>query len=458
MIDPEYENISFEDLKEEDKFERYKYISTLGKLILSKKDDSFVLQISGQYGSGKTFFVNLLRKYIEAKGGKTLYYNAWQHDYSQDAFISFCCTFIQHFEISPDSKGFKAATKKLITNNVPAMLNYCIQALIGKYTGINVNKIIDEACNFAKDVDDNSNITKQSCNDALEIELNRKKIIDEFRNELSTLVAKQGTPYPLVVFIDDLDRCKADFTIRLLDYIKHLFNIKGITFILAVDEEQLKSTVQQFYGAQNSAGYLKRIVDFEFKLPLGNYKNYIHALMCKYNFPDYSKSDFFVNLLNNLGFIFDLSLRDFNHMFGCLHKIMNGYPDYDRKPYMYFVAYIMKKHFDKYKHEIELLEIEESKKLTSSQKLVKFFNYKLAHNQYYTNSLLYGGPVDTNSRNDWNLQEFMSRIVEIPNLNCDIPCYGMFPNHLVMINNCDPYLQKTIYERIWEEIDEILKE
>ena len=111
MLECDYTGIDYETLKNEDRFERYKYLSKLEKLISAKKNDCFVLQISGQYGSGKTFFVNLLDKYLKEQGYKTLYYNAWEHDYAQDAFVSFCSMFVSHFDAStPDKDGFKAAT------------------------------------------------------------------------------------------------------------------------------------------------------------------------------------------------------------------------------------------------------------------------------------------------------------------------------------------------------------
>lgn len=458
MIERNYDVLSLDDLKHEDKFERYKYLSSIEKLIFSEKDDNFVLQISGQFGSGKTFFVNLLKKHLEQKGYKTLYYNAWQHDYAQDAFISFCSIFIRHFETSPNSAGFKAAAQKLVVNNIPAMLKYCLGAFVGKYTGIDTDKLIDAACDFAQDVDDHSQQVQKLCNDVLDIELNRENVISEFRHALSQLVDTQRKEFPLVVFIDDLDRCKADFAVRLLDYIKHLFNIKGITFILAVDDEQLKSTIQQFYGAKNAAGYLKRIVDFEFYLPLGDYKNYIRSLIREYDFMMFAENDFLVNLLNNLGFIFDLSLRDFRRIFEQVHKVMCGWTLYKHAPYVYFVAYIMRAYFDKYKREIALLKTEEGGRLSDSQKLAHFFNYKFANDRHYTNSLRYDTPLTANRGEDYNLQEVIVCMVEIPDATRRNPCYRLFPSHLLQTNNYDPYRQKTIYEKVWEEMMKILSD
>lgn len=459
MLEKNYSCMDFDTLKDSDKFERYKYLSPLTNLISSKKDDCFVLQISGQYGSGKTFFVNLLSKYLSIQGYSTLYYNAWEHDYAQDAFVSFCTTFIHHFKTSPNTEGFKEATKNLIINNIPSMLMYCLKELSIKYTGIDFTKITETAVTFAEDVDKNSHLTQKMCNELLDIEFKRKNVICEFRNELSKLIADNTKEKPLVIFIDDLDRCKAEFTIRLLDYIKHLFNIRGITFILAVDDEQLKSTVQQFYGMQNANGYLRRIVDFDFKLPIGDYKNYIRSLIESYNLSDCTKRDYFINMLNSLGNMFDLSLRDFTQIFEQVHKVMHGYSYYENFPHMYFVAYIIDNYFYKYKHELALIETDDSKKYSDSQKLVRLFNRKFATNPCYINSLYYDSPVSRDIKNDCTMQDIMSNMEKIPNeTNNTVLSRQGFPSNIICLNNDDPYRQKTVFERILSDMESIRKD
>ena len=457
MIERDYNEIDYETLKKDDKFGRYKYLKNLENLITTKKDDCFVLQISGQYGSGKTFFINLLDKYLKDQGYETLYYNAWEHDYAQDAFVSFCSMFVSHFDDStPDKEGFKAATKKLIISNLPTLLSFSCKALLG----VDINKIVDTICSTAQDIDDNSQIIKKACNDLLDAELEREAVIQEFRDKLSMLVHEQNDEKQLIVFIDDLDRCKADFAIRLLDYIKHLFNIKGITFVLAVDDEQLKSTIENFYGAQNATGYLKRIIDFEFKLPTASYKEYINDLIEEYEVPG-SKTygDYFVNLLNNLAFMFDLSLRDLRNIFVQVHEVMKDKDDYKNLPYMYFVVYIMEHYYEKYKNEIAVLESQDSKKLSSSEKLVRFFNYKFMSSPYYTNSLFLDSPLVKDNRRDYNLQEVMGHLIQLSNNNQRVDCYDTFPPvHITYTNNYDPYRKKTIYERILIDMDEARKE
>ena len=54
-----------------------------------------------------------------------------------------------------------------------------------------------------------------------------------FKQELAQLADKLEKP--LVVIIDELDRCRPDFAIRLIERIKHFFDIPKIVFVLVMN-------------------------------------------------------------------------------------------------------------------------------------------------------------------------------------------------------------------------------
>ena len=59
----------------------------------------------------------------------------------------------------------------------------------------------------------------------------------QFNATLAKLAPKQGK---LIIFVDELDRCKPTYAVRLLERIKHYFNNPNVTFIFAVDLGQLQ--------------------------------------------------------------------------------------------------------------------------------------------------------------------------------------------------------------------------
>lgn len=70
------------------------------------------------------------------------------------------------------------------------------------------------------------------------------------------------------MFVDDLDRCRPDYAISVLECIKHLFSVQGLVFVLSIDDTQLNQAIKAVYGPLiDSDGYLRRFIDWKFRLP-----------------------------------------------------------------------------------------------------------------------------------------------------------------------------------------------
>lgn len=65
----------------------------------------------------------------------------------------------------------------------------------------------------------------------------------------------------LIVIIDELDRCKPDYAVRVLEKIKHYFDNERITFVFAVNVQELQHTISSYYGSHfDSCRYLDRFL------------------------------------------------------------------------------------------------------------------------------------------------------------------------------------------------------
>ena len=113
--------------------------------------------------------------------------------------------------------------------------------------------------------------------DAFEKFLNQKdidKLIFEF---FSKLLPERGNR--LVIFIDELDRCKPTYAIKLLEQIKHYMMNDQITFVFSVNFEQLQHTIKCYYGADFDASrYLDRFFDLRIELPPIDMVNYYEKI------------------------------------------------------------------------------------------------------------------------------------------------------------------------------------
>jgi len=95
---------------------------------------------------------------------------------------------------------------------------------------------------------------------------------------------------PLVVMIDELDRCRPTYAIELLEIAKHLFSVPGIIFVLAVNRSELEHSVKAIYGGEfDGIGYLHRFFDIDFRLPKPNRKRFISEVLHSTEIHEYFK-------------------------------------------------------------------------------------------------------------------------------------------------------------------------
>ena len=95
-----------------------------------------------------------------------------------------------------------------------------------------------------------------------------------FKKELVSIVTElsQDKKLPggpkLIIFVDELDRCRPSYATEVLERIKHFFSVPGILFVIAADRKHLGCSFASIYGQDlDREGYLSRFVDNWFRLP-----------------------------------------------------------------------------------------------------------------------------------------------------------------------------------------------
>ena len=110
-----------------------------------------------------------------------------------------------------------------------------------------------------------------------------QKSIKKFRRVLQDMagtVSKSRGNRPLIVVIDELDRCRPSYAVELLEVAKHLFAVDRIIFVLAVNRSELAHSIKALYGGDfDAVGYLRRFFDVDFRLPDPERKAFINAML-----------------------------------------------------------------------------------------------------------------------------------------------------------------------------------
>lgn len=265
------------------KLDRAKYAHPLREIVKSYPDGC-VMAINGKWGTGKTTFVKMWQRYLEKYNITTLYYNAWENDFVSDPLVSLLGELNKFKEINgakEKMEGVVSVAGRIFLDMAPAIA----RGVIKKVSGVDTEEIGDI---ISDSVASGSAILKHEIENYQE----QKSTLEHFRRKLEDLVGAISNNHPLVFIVDELDRCNPAFAVKVLERIKHLFDIPNIVFVLSIDKEQLYHSICGYYGSENidAQEYLRRFIDIEFSLPQPNADRF-----CNYLYDYYEFDDFFNN-------------------------------------------------------------------------------------------------------------------------------------------------------------------
>jgi hypothetical protein len=328
-----------------DAFSRQEEIQKLTQIISVTKEP-FVLAITSPWGNGKTKFLEMWRAKLIQLGSNSIYYNAWANDFVEDPMISLIgeiSSQLNNIKFSEKTKGEKALKKAkdisatILKRSIPAAVKIISAGIID-------DKLIAEAI---------SETTTDIIKEKIKTYENSKKDLEKFKKELnvfvSSLAMDQNHQIPFVIFIDELDRCKPDFAIELLERLKHFFNVSGIVFVLAIDRIQLEQSVKTIFGMNNPDGYIRKFIDLEYHLLEPNKGDFSDYLIRRLEMDDVisqksegrSQLEDLHEITSELFRLFDLKLRQQEQFFFQLAIIIKLFPNANNYYFSYLCFFLL---------------------------------------------------------------------------------------------------------------------
>lgn len=259
----------------EDAFGRKEVAEGISELLASL-DGPFVLSIDSPWGTGKTTFIRMLKALLENKGHPCLYFNAWETDFSDDPLVAFVGELDEIFSsFAPEEitrrealKSMRDTASIIAKRAVPAVLKIATVGTI-------------DAPDFVEKVA--GDLAEKLGGDVVDRYLKERRANDVFRKKLNQLLERAGDfgkKLPAIIFVDELDRCRPDYAVELLERIKHLFNVPNVIFVVALDKGQMRSSLSAIYGnGIDGNAYLKRFFDLELKLSVVGSDRFFDSLI-----------------------------------------------------------------------------------------------------------------------------------------------------------------------------------
>ncbi len=254
--------------------------------IVEDADGPLVVAVNGTWGSGKSYFLNNWCLAVEKKHGwaqgisPVIYFNAWESDFCHSPLLSIIGQLYLHFEKIPKWRKVQSTTE--LKGKRPTAADSKKWVAITRQI-VNHAKHISgiDAEEFYSDIGRSGpKLLKAYKREAEE----REKLI-EYLRQLADYVSN-AYRHPLVVVVDELDRCRPSFAVETLERIKHIFSVPHTVFVLGIDRQQLGKTIQAVYGEIDVNRYLQRFIDVDFGFPDTDVGAFIDKLMVDYSILD----------------------------------------------------------------------------------------------------------------------------------------------------------------------------
>ncbi len=248
----------------EDGFEKHDQLSRLAdgerlSELLTKISDPLVVALNGPWGSGKSFFLKCwVGEHLQREDNSdlTLYFDAFANDYLDDPLIALIGAIDGRFDKGTAGKKYWEKARAV----APALGRAAFRiAVAGATAGVirRADELGDTIANATSDELSNAADTfwKQ--------EQGRREAMEAFREALEKLAGETR----LIIVIDELDRCRPDYALSLLEMIKHFFNVPNVHFVLGVNLDALQNTVRARYGTGiDAAQYLQKFIQLTMTL------------------------------------------------------------------------------------------------------------------------------------------------------------------------------------------------
>lgn len=243
--------------EQRDEFSRKQIAEKVSTLLTSTVDVSPMV-IDGSWGTGKSEFchklINLMR---EADTHHLIYVDAFQADHADEPLLTVLAEVIK---ILPDEE----AQQSFIQKALPAArygLKTLGKAAVGHLLKQEAAGVVD---GFEKEI-------QQAANKVIDVSV--ETMLKDHVKASESLATLQATlkeiagEKPIVLFIDELDRCRPNFAVHMLEIIKHTFDVDGVQFVLITNTQQLKASINHCYGDSVQAqSYLDKFIKFTFSL------------------------------------------------------------------------------------------------------------------------------------------------------------------------------------------------
>ena len=267
-----------ESLDDKDRFGISRYERALTKFI-EQADTPLTIALQGEWGSGKTSLMNLL-KYHLCEADDAPYYpvwiNTWQYSImsnTESSIIGILQGIIYQLGNAVGELDGKRQKIGSMFANVGKIAAIAAMNIAGKVIGAGaVGTEVNAATQATKAEQEGESVNGDSR-------------IAELRRSIAEFIAailkgEEGKTHPhkgFLFFIDDLDRIDPPVAVQILELLKNIFDLEHCIYILAIDYDVVVKGLKPKFGeltdrnAREFRSFFDKIIQLPFAMPVGSY-------------------------------------------------------------------------------------------------------------------------------------------------------------------------------------------
>jgi len=219
------------------------------------------LAVDAGWGTGKTTFLKMWSQQLQNEGFTVVQLNAWETDFTGDPFLSISAEVTRQLECTENSalrnkvEQAKKTAGEVAIRAIPALVRIGTAGILDLSPAME-GEIGRGLASVAED-----RLARYS---------EAQGSLSKFKKSLQELaenIASSSEGLPLIIVVDELDRCRPTYAVEMLEVAKHLFSADHVIFVLAINREQIIHSVGAVYGSGfDSDIYLQRFIDVDFRL------------------------------------------------------------------------------------------------------------------------------------------------------------------------------------------------
>ena len=248
-----YSDSPIKDL-DEDYLQQEKFVNRLKSVITDyNSQDSLTIQLRGEWGSGKSSVLNMLKNSLEEdseKGPLVMYFNPWNFSTKNELIKSF---FKELSVIFKENMGDEEFSK------LNDFLNLIMSSVVSLTPLFGADSFFSIIANIFSNI--LIWISKRS--------VDEKNLVD-VKNKLNSLLIKNNRK--IVVMVDDIDRLTNIEIEQVFQLTKSIADFSNMIYILAYDEKYAITALEN-NGIHQPKEYIKKINQLQLDIPKANKLN-----------------------------------------------------------------------------------------------------------------------------------------------------------------------------------------